>query len=180
MSTPRPIIIGAALTVTQLAEVIGLDLSEVEAVLSAQGEPSGPDDIVAGHLAVEVGRALGVALAIEPRDLALEYLYSFETSGSPPEMEGRAGRLARAVLDDLDGLDSRIEEVSEHWSVSRMPVVDRNVLRIALHELEHHPSIPTAVVVSEAVRLASTYSTEKSASFVNGVLSALARIARGE
>ena len=64
-------------------------------------------------------------------------------------------------------------------SFSRMPVIDRNVLRIAVFELESDPDVPTAVIVAEAVRLASTYSTERSASFVNGVLSSLAKAIRG-
>jgi N utilization substance protein B len=114
----------------------------------------------------------------EPRDQALECLYTFEMTGEAPPVKGRAARLVDGVLADLDGLDSRIEEVSEHWSVSRMPVVDRNILRLSLFELESDPETPVAVVVSEAVRLAATYSTEKSAAFVNGVLSSLAKRSR--
>jgi N utilization substance protein B len=59
-----------------------------------------------------------------------------------------------------------------------MPVIDRNILRIAVHELISEPQTPTPVVVSEAVRLATTYSTEKSATFVNGVLATLAKTTR--
>jgi N utilization substance protein B len=59
-----------------------------------------------------------------------------------------------------------------------MPVVDRSILRLGLFELMHEPNVPTAVIVSEAVRLARTYSTERSGSFVNGVLATLARSAR--
>jgi N utilization substance protein B len=55
-----------------------------------------------------------------------------------------------------------------------MPVIDRNILRIALWELLNRPDIPVAVVISEAVRLAKLYSTERSGGFVNGVLSRLA------
>lgn len=115
----------------------------------------------------------------EPRDQVLEQLYAHETHGELPDSEGRAARLVVGILGDIAGLDSRIEEVSEHWAVSRMPVIDRNILRIGLYELESEPSVPTAVIISEAVRLASTYSTEKSAAFVNGLLSTLAKTARG-
>jgi len=62
--------------------------------------------------------------------------------------------------------------------VARMPVIDRNILRIGLYELRADPRTPTAVVVSEAVRLAHTYSTEKSPSFVNGILATLAKTIR--
>ena len=78
---------------------------------------------------------------------------------------------------DID-LDEMIESVAERWSVARMPVVDRNIIRIALQELRVDKATPTAVVISEAVRLAQTYSTEKSAAFVNGVLATLAKTIR--
>lgn len=116
----------------------------------------------------------------EPRDVALEYLYANEThlqEVEPPS--GRAGRIVSGVLERLEDLDAAIEEVSERWSVARMPLVDRNILRIGVYELAHEPDTPSAVVMSEAVRLAQTYSTERSASFVNGVLAALAKSIRG-
>jgi len=114
----------------------------------------------------------------EPRDQVLEHLYAHETHGDLPESEGRVARIVEGILADIEGLDSRIEDVSEHWSVSRMPVIDRNILRIGLYELETDPSVPTAVIISEAVRLASTYSTERSPAFVNGLLSTLAKRVR--
>jgi N utilization substance protein B len=61
-----------------------------------------------------------------------------------------------------------------------MPPVDRNVLRIALWELRHRPATPVPVVISEAVRMAKLYSTERSGGFVNGVLSKLAEHTDGE
>jgi len=173
-----PIKIAATITATQLAEAIGCDLEAVAAILESRGEPHGPEEVIAGEVAVRVADALGIKVTIEPRDLALEYLYAHEAMGDPPKPGGRAGALVDGVLGDLDGLDARIEAVSEHWSVSRMPIIDRNILRIALHELETDPTIPTGVAIAEAVRLASTFSTERSASFVNGVLSSLAREVR--
>lgn len=115
----------------------------------------------------------------EPRDQVLEHLYAHETHGDLPEAEGRVARMVSGILADLEGLDARIEEVSEHWSVARMPAIDRNILRIGLYELESEPATPTGVIISEAVRLATTYSTERSASFVNGLLSTLAKKVRG-
>jgi N utilization substance protein B len=84
------------------------------------------------------------------------------------------------VVESLDDLDAQIESVSEHWSVARMPLVDRNIIRLGLFELQSRPEPSTAVIVSEAVRLAQVYSTEKSGSFVNGVLATLAKSVRGE
>ena len=117
----------------------------------------------------------------EPRDLALQALYQAEITGDRSEVEdltGKVGTLVRGVLDHKEELDNEIESASEHWSVARMPVIDRSILRLGLFELRHTPETPTAVVVSEAVRLAKTYSTERSGAFVNGVLAALARAPR--
>jgi N utilization substance protein B len=116
----------------------------------------------------------------EPRDLALETLYQVEISADTTEVEtltGRAASLVRGVLEHKEDLDHEIESASEHWSVARMPVIDRSILRLGLFELRHSET-PTAVVVSEAVRLAKTYSTERSGAFVNGVLASLARSTR--
>lgn len=114
----------------------------------------------------------------EPRDLALKTLYQVEITGDISDLgdlTGKAGRLVRGVLEHKEQLDHEIESASEHWSVARMPVIDRSILRLGLFELRHTPETPTPVVVSEAVRLAKTYSTERSGSFVNGVLASLAR-----
>ena len=117
----------------------------------------------------------------EPRDLALQALYQAEITGDTSDFEdltGRVGTLVRGVLEHKEELDNEIESASEHWSVARMPVIDRSILRLGLFELRHAQETPTAVVMSEAVRLAKTYSTERSGAFVNGVLAALARAPR--
>lgn len=171
----------ARVTVRDLATELGCEVNQVQAVLRARQEPSSPEDLVSGVLAVEVGSALGVGVEVEPRDLALESLYEYETTGEVAEMPpGKACRLVKGVIGTLDELDSSIEGVAEHWSVARMPAVDRNVLRIGLYELEHERDTPVGVIVSEAVRLAQTYSTEKSGSFVNGVLARLAAQTRSD
>jgi transcription antitermination protein NusB len=117
----------------------------------------------------------------EPRDLALQALYQAEIAGDSSDLEeltGRVGLLVHGVLAHKEELDNEIESASEHWSVARMPVIDRSILRLGLYELRHATDTPTAVVVSEAVRLAKTYSTERSGAFVNGVLASLARAPR--
>jgi N utilization substance protein B len=117
----------------------------------------------------------------EPRDIALQALYQAEISGDSSEFDdltGKVGFLVHGVLDHKEELDNEIESASEHWSVARMPVIDRSILRLGLFELRHGRDTPTAVVVSEAVRLAKTYSTERSGAFVNGVLATLARAPR--
>lgn len=175
-SAAHVVMIPARVTARELAGAIGRPVNEVQAALEARQEPSGPGDILSAELAIAVAGVLGVDVSIEARDMALECLYEWETVGELDEFPpGKAGTITRGVIDRLDDLDSLIEAASEHWSVARMPIVDRNVIRLGLFELQQDPKTPTAVVVSEAVRLAHTYSTEKSASFVNGVLSSLAK-----
>ncbi|HJS71961.1 MAG TPA: transcription antitermination factor NusB [Acidimicrobiia bacterium] len=173
------VIIPARLTARDLAERIDRDLEEVQAVLRASQEPHAPDDVLGADLAISVAATLGVGVTVESRDLALERLYEYETRG---EMEsdagGRAGAIVEGVVSSLDELDQMIESVAERWSVARMPVIDRNIIRIGVYELRSDPMTPTPVVIAEAVRLAQTYSTEKSGSFVNGVLATLARTIR--
>lgn len=179
MSKPVHVVIPARITVRELAEAIARDLNEVQAVLRSRDEPYSMEDFVEFQLALDLSRVFGVDVIVEARDLALEYLYENEARGEiGPDLEGRAGWLAGGVISDLENLDARIEAASEHWSVARMPVVDRNILRLGLFELLNEPETPTAVIASEAVRLAQTYSTERSGSFVNGVLAALAKDVR--
>ena len=119
----------------------------------------------------------------EPRDLALQALYQADRTGDTgplADLPARAQRLVEGVLAERDRLDATIAGASDHWSIERMPVIDRAILRLGLYELRHHTSTPAAVVVNEAVRLAKTYSTQRSGSFVNGVLAALAESERGE
>lgn len=114
----------------------------------------------------------------EPRDQALKRLYEAEQRGTTDVDLGgvpaKAARIISGVLSHKVELDARIEATSDHWSVERMPPIDRTVLRIGLYELHYETDTPAAVIVSEAVRLAKTYSTERSGSFVNGVLGHLA------
>ncbi|MHB8466350.1 MAG: transcription antitermination factor NusB [Acidimicrobiales bacterium] len=75
-------------------------------------------------------------------------------------------------------LDDVIGRHAVDWTVDRMPVIDRTILRIAVFELLHRPEIPTGAVISEAVELAKAYSTEESGRFVNGVLGSVATAVR--
>jgi transcription antitermination protein NusB len=74
----------------------------------------------------------------------------------------------------LPELDARIREAAEHWTIERMPLVDRNLLRLAAFELVERPEVPTAVVLDEAIELAKLLSTADSGRFVNGVLGHIA------
>ena len=92
-----------------------------------------------------------------------------------PRVRAFAQKLVGELLARWSEIDALIESTSRSWRISRMGRVDRNVLRLATLELEAHGKTPRAVVLSEAVRLASSYGSERSGTFVNGIAEALAR-----
>jgi N utilization substance protein B len=85
-----------------------------------------------------------------------------------------AARLVEGVAVHRPDLDRLIEKFARRWTVARMPVVDRNVLRLGAYELLHEDLSP-AVVIDEALELAKDLSTDNSARFVNGVLESVRR-----
>ncbi|NQV07054.1 transcription antitermination factor NusB [bacterium] len=115
------------------------------------------------------------------RDDALAALYEAEQSEAQIDMvqlSPTAAEIVDGVVSRQRSLDISIGKASRGWRVERMPPVDRVVLRMALWELRNRAATPTSVVIAEAVRLATAYSTERSGRFVNGVLSALVGDAR--
>ncbi|MEV6426977.1 transcription antitermination factor NusB [Nocardia sp. NPDC051463] len=85
--------------------------------------------------------------------------------------------LVEGVADDLDRVDGTIESYLKDWELSRLPAVDRAILRIAVWELFHANDVPPVVAVDEAVELAKELSTDDSPSFVNGVLGQVVLVA---
>jgi len=120
-------------------------------------------------------------ITVETRETALQALYEAEMRLELPDClapGSRASWLAEGVWQERHALDAAIGSVAERWTVERMTPVDRIVLRMALYELRHRPEVPVAVIISEAVKLAKEYSTERSGAFVNGVLARLAELER--
>jgi N utilization substance protein B len=91
-----------------------------------------------------------------------------------------AGDLVAGIGEHLAEIDALLRAAAHDWSLERMAVIDRAVLRLATYELAHRPDVPTGAVVDEAVELAKQYSTEESGRFVNGILGTLARQLRSE
>ncbi len=119
------------------------------------------------------------------RELALQMLFQWEVGKHPPAYVVQTFMSGRRLAPDVDAfardlfegavgqvaeLDRVIAEHSKHWRMDRMPAIDRNILRMALYEILHHPETPGAVVMNEAIELARRFSSEDSAEFVNGVL----------
>ncbi len=89
-----------------------------------------------------------------------------------------AEQIVRGVDESRHEIDALIEQHALGWTLARMPVVDRAILRMATWELRDNPEIPTAVAIAEAMELASVLSTDDSAPFVNGVLGSIAEDVR--
>jgi N utilization substance protein B len=100
-----------------------------------------------------------------------------EDLGDGLEM-GEPSEFARQLLEGVEEnqalIDGTIERLSQHWTLSRMPLVDRNILRIAVYELLCEDGIPSSVTINEAVEMAKLYGGEDSSKFVNGILGKLA------
>ena len=118
-------------------------------------------------------RALDILFEAELRDAdPLATLEERIGAANPPVREYTA-ELVRGVAAHAAGIDARIIAcLAPGWSLPRLPRVDRNVLRIAVFEIDYS-EVPDAVAVAEAVQLVSELSTDESPAFVNGVLGAV-------
>ena len=124
----------------------------------------------------------------DARERALYLLYEAQSKGITPveavelqviEPDELTQLIVRGVVEHQERLDAAIAAKATGWTLSRMPVIDLNVLRIGSFELAERPDVPTAVVLDEAVELAKQFSTDDSGRFVNGVLAALVGELRG-
>ncbi|MGM0567582.1 MAG: transcription antitermination factor NusB [Elusimicrobiota bacterium] len=125
-----------------------------------------------------------MGLRREARELALKVLYIFETAKTDRDtawktvagdfgsekIKSFAKRLVWGTLDNLSFIDSLIAKHARHWTIERIAVVDKSVMRMAIYEIFFEETIPKVVSINEAVELAKKYSTENSHKFVNGIL----------
>jgi transcription antitermination protein NusB len=128
------------------------------------------------------------------RRQALQILYQREITGEgigrildtgsysdeDGEIDDYCRQLVGGVEEHLPEIDGLLGEVSENWAVSRMPLVDRNILRLASYEIQFVPDVPASVAINEAVELAKVYGGEDSSKFVNGVLGKIAQRSAAE
>jgi transcription antitermination factor NusB len=119
------------------------------------------------------------------REAALQYLYEVDVVGADeaepigPFLERQLGRaeareyaglLINGTLHNRDEIDATLARCSENWSLERMAIVDRNVLRLGVFEILHSGDVPHKVAINEAINLSRRFSTEESCAFVNGIL----------
>ena len=124
------------------------------------------------------------------REIALQVLYSCDDDVAPepdrweetladaecsPEVRAFALELVEGVLGDRVRIDALIAGAADNWELSRLATVDRNILRVAVHELTARPDIPAKVSINEAIELGKRYSTAQSGAFINGILDRIRR-----
>lgn len=86
-----------------------------------------------------------------------------------------ASQIVCGTIDHLEEIDDRISKRTEHWRISRMAVVDRNLLRMAVYEFLYEPETPKTVIINEALEIARRFSTYEATQFINGILDGIKR-----
>jgi N utilization substance protein B len=125
------------------------------------------------------------------RSLALQALYEIDTAGHkaddvvtrllseeglPEESETFIRDIVNGVLKNKEELDRKIIEHAPAWPIEQLPVIDRNILRLAIFEILIDNKVPVKVAINEAVELAKTFGADHSSKFVNGVLGSVSTL----
>ena len=124
------------------------------------------------------------------RARALQILYAWELQGEPtissvasglarltgpePRVFDRAEALAQGIVYEIDVLDAQAARASENWRLDRIAIVERNILRLGIHELRRG-DVPPKVAIDEAVHLAHWFGDVRAPGFINGILDGIAR-----
>jgi transcription antitermination protein NusB len=103
-----------------------------------------------------------------------------EVLADEPDVKEFTREIVLGVIEHRAELDDLIRRYADRWVLERMPIVDRNLLRMGIFELLHRDDIPVAATINEAVELAKLLSTEDSGRFVNGLLGRVAREHAGD
>ena len=119
------------------------------------------------------------------RELALQMLFQHDMSGNDPEMiistfeelqkskantREFATKIFKGTVQHLGAIDDMITAQAENWRLSRMAVVDRNIIRMSVYEFLHENDTPKLVIIDEAIEIAKKFGTQKSSQFINGIL----------
>ena len=119
------------------------------------------------------------------RELALQMLFQHDMSGNVPDMiiqtfeelqkskpntQEFATKIFRGTVDNIARIDEMITAQADNWRLSRMAVVDRNIIRMCVYEFLHENDTPKLVIIDEGIEIAKKYGTQKSSQFINGIL----------
>ncbi|MCU1446558.1 transcription antitermination factor NusB [Cryobacterium sp. SO2] len=126
--------------------------------------------------AIDILYAADIRQTTIPQSLAME---AERAANEPARMVSwlYARDIVDGVVDHRDEIDELIETYSQGWTLSRMPTIDRAILRIGIWEILYNDAVPHAVAIDEAVEAAKVLSTDDSAGFVNGLLGRIAQTA---
>jgi transcription antitermination factor NusB len=128
------------------------------------------------------------------REVALQYLYQHDLmrrtdladlaefikeQDEDAEVRKFARDLVEGTCEVREALDREIQAVAQNWQISRMAVIDRNVLRMAAYEMLHSGDVPPKVAINEAIELGKRFSTQNSGAFINGILDRIKTRAQG-
>jgi N utilization substance protein B len=125
------------------------------------------------EVALQILYGIDVAPSHDPKE-ALNIFWSENPSVSA-EAKAFIEQLVTGVCGNKDSIDEMIGQHSSNWKISRMAVVDRNILRLAIYELKWCADIPLRVTLNEAIEIAKQFGTEESGAFVNGILDKVAK-----
>lgn len=122
----------------------------------------------------------------QSRELALQFLYQIDIAGeadwqkfldvfwrennTADDIRDFSNSIIKNVIEKKEEIDKLITEYTTNWDISRIAIVDRNILRTAISELLYRGDIPPIVAINEAVDIAKKYGTAESGKFVNGIL----------
>jgi transcription antitermination protein NusB len=119
------------------------------------------------------------------RELALQMLYQYDLSSNPPaqivetfeELQKSkpntrefAVKIFNGTVENLAKIDEMISAQADNWRLSRMAVVDRNIIRMSIYELLNEQETPKLVIIDEAIEIGKKFGTQKSSQFINGIL----------
>jgi N utilization substance protein B len=119
------------------------------------------------------------------RELAVQMLYQYDLSGNLPETivstfeelqkskpntRDFATKIFHGTVAHIAKIDEMIQLQADNWRLSRMAVVDRNIIRLSVYEFLHEDDTPKLVIIDEAIEIAKKFGTEKSSQFINGIL----------
>ena len=112
-----------------------------------------------------------VDITKRPLDLIFADYWKMEESNKDEEVAAYAQKLVEGSIKNLKNIDDKISQYATNWQLKRMAIIDKNVMRIGLFELQYtQDEIPPKVAINEAVELAKKYGDLESSKFVNGIL----------
>ncbi|HHO46912.1 MAG TPA: transcription antitermination factor NusB [Desulfobacteraceae bacterium] len=134
-----------------------------------------------------------MGLRRKSREIALQFLFAQDVKGLPLDREAveeeldrfsrnfatgkkswpYARQLIQGICTNREAIDRQLVQHSHNWRLERMSPVDRNILRIAVYEMQHGVEVPARVAINEALEVAKRYSMPDSVAFINGILDAL-------